>query len=174
MKLFNTIVFAITTNLYIIGCSNNDNPIVFSKITDDSKIILTLDTNKTFTFTARHVKGAAFDESGTYTINDSTIILQYNNKEYSYNCYTIPLPNDTMLFGHYNNTILLYPLYREIPGIDSVLTHEQVMQRIVNEYNSPKFKTHVGTLIFACTQGNAELLYTKPYKISAYYDSFIK
>lgn len=169
-----TIFHIVTACILVYACNTEKTPIIFSKITEDSEITLTLDTNNTFTYKARHVKGAAFNESGTYTVQDTVLILNYSNQEYSYNCYTIPLPNDTLLFGLYNNKTILYSLHTQIPGIDSILTHQQVMQRIVNEYNSQNFTKHIGTFIFACTQGNPSQLYKSTYKISKYYDTFIE
>lgn len=173
LKYILYLIVCVTLTLFTISCNWEQTPVVFTKITEDSEMSITLDTNNTFTHKASHTHGAKFNEQGKYTIIDSLLILNYTNDEYSYNCYTIPLPNDTLLFGRYKDKTLLYTLYTIIPGIDSILTKQEVMQRIVNQYNNPNFPSYIGTFIFECSSNNASQLYSQSHKISKYYDTFI-
>lgn len=156
------------------ACSNPDFPIIFEKNIKDSQMSISLNKDSTFEFSASHVKGTKFLEQGTYSVHDSVLILHYANSEFGYNCYNIPLENDTLLFGTFNSHTLLYNLFKINPITDSILTKTETMNSIIQEYNNPMFHTHIGTFVYNCTQGNAKILYPKQHKISEYYDSFIK
>ena len=159
---------------FILFACNDENPITFSKITDKSTVTLQLDTNKTFIYTANSKVGAAFNEIGTFKIEDSLLILQFENKEYSYGCVTVPLPNDTLLFIKFNNKYVLHPLLNDIPQNNIHISRDQMMKNICAAYTSDIFADLVGKRFFMESKGNVELLYSSKYKISKHYDNFIK
>lgn len=173
MKHSHSLILALYISISMISCESEQTSIVFTKKTEESEMTITLKNDSTFVHNAKHIHGVTFNEVGRYSIHDSIIVLDYTNPEYSYNCYTIPLPNDTLLFGTYDDKILLHTLYKTIPGEDTLLNHAQVMERIVNQYNNPHFSKYIGTLIFVCTQGKPENLYKHRHAISMYYDKFL-
>lgn len=163
--LLAVVVFAFTS------CSKK-NPIVFSKKSETSDIQLSLDTNGTFEYTAHSTQGATFNEKGTYTIEDSLLILRFQFESYDQNCYQIPLRNDTSLIMNYNGKILLYPAIKEIPELDiSIKTNDSLMNIVLEKYQREDFGTQVGIRYFLQTAGDMSLIFNGKWKVSPFYDS---
>jgi len=148
------------------------NPIVFSKKSETSDIQLTLDTNGTFDYVAHSTQGAAFNEKGTYTIEDSLLILRFQFQSYDHNCYEIPLRNDTSLIMNYKGKTVLYPTVKEIPEFDiSIGSNDSLMQIILGEYQSKDFEKYVGSRYFEKTAGDMSLIFNGKWNVSPFYDS---
>lgn len=150
------------------------NPIVFTKQSDLSEVHISLDTNGTFVYNASSKVGAVFNETGTYTIEDTLLILRFTYESYDYLCSTVPLPNDTSLIMHYKGKTILYPTIRKIPEVGLDMTHEELIDSILTRYQRSDFEKDLGTRLFVLESGDMSLLYTGTWKISPYYDSFLK
>lgn len=148
-----------------------DFPIIFSKKTDNDTITLQLFKDNSFIYKAKSSKGVAFNEKGTYFINDSLLILDYKHKEYSYNCLTIPLPNDTLLFVRFESKNILIPVNRIDFITNKIYSTERVMNTIVKEYSLPEFHFLIGSKYFELTEGNISKINNNNYLISKYYDT---
>ncbi|MCL2326980.1 MAG: hypothetical protein FWC39_00550 [Bacteroidetes bacterium] len=95
--------------IFVLAACNRpaQTPVVFSLQTDNVSMTLQLNADKTFSYKTKHIKSVAFNEEGTYTVTDSSVILDYTNPSYSYNCFEIPLDNDTFLLVKYKKTMYL-------------------------------------------------------------------
>ena len=152
-------------------CSCVDkNPIIFTRKTDMSEVKLSLDTNGTFMYTAQSTVGSPFHEEGTYTIEDTLLILRFEFESYTYNTYEIPLENDTMLIMRYKRKNVLFPLRRDFPERNLHLSQKEMMEDVVEIYSSPDFPKYVGTRYFSKSSGDFSLIYKGDSKISPYYD----
>lgn len=152
-------------------CSCVDkNPIIFARKTDMSEVKLSLDTNGTFIYTAQSTVGTPFHEEGTYTVEDTLLILRFEFESYTYNTYEIPLQNDTMLIMSYKGENVLFPLRREFPEQNIHLSQKEMMENIVEIYSSSDFPKYVGTRYFSHSSGDFSFIYKGDYKISPYYD----
>jgi hypothetical protein len=170
----NTISLFLFSMIILVSCKKQNNSIDFIKTTEDSKIQITLHSNKTFDYKAKSTKGVAFHELGTFKILDSLLIIDYTNKEYSYNCYTIALPNDTFLIATVRDVVFLYPLIKEFPEVNKYKTNEDLMNDLVKEYNNKNINGLVGTKYLSAKKDDFEFLYTENSLISKHYDAFIK
>lgn len=157
--------------LFIVSCGKK-NPIVFQKKSDMAEITLSLDTNGTFDYKANSPVGAAFHETGTYTIEDSLLILRFKYESYDHLCYTIPLPNDTTLIMNYKGKTLLYPTIKDIPEFQLHYdSNEELMKQILTVYQRDDFADQVGVRYFALKSGDISLIFNGEWKVSPYYDS---
>ncbi|MCQ2959443.1 MAG: hypothetical protein MJ198_04550 [Bacteroidales bacterium] len=159
----------------IVSCSSKKNPIVFQKKTDKSEILLILDTAGTFEYTAKSTIGATFDEKGTYTIEDSLLILRFQYESYEQACYEIPLPNDTSLIINYKGKYVLYPTIKNIPEYGlHYQSNDELMRQIVKVYQRKDFEEQVGMRYFSLKSGDFTLLFNGNWKVSPFYDSMLK
>ena len=156
---------------FLVTACSQKNPIVFQKKSDVSVVTLSLDTNGTFVYHAESSVGATFNEEGTYTIEDSVLILRYQYESFEHLCYEIPLENDTSLIMNYKGTYVLFPTKKTITNTDiHFSSNEDLMQHIVAEYNRKDFSERVGTHYFGLTAGDFSLLFNGKWNISPYYD----
>lgn len=157
---------------FLVTACSQKNPIVFQKKSDVSEVTLTLDTNGTFVYNAKSTVGAEFNEKGTYSIEDSLLILHYQFESFEHLCYEIPLENDTSLIMNYKGTFLLFPTIKDIPEFNiHFASNEELMQHVVAEYNRTNFSERVGTHYFALTSGDFSLLFNGKWNISPHYDA---
>lgn len=167
----NFILLFIVTSFCFASCAKK-NPIVFEKKSDISVVNLSLDTNGTFHYTAKSKKGIPFDEKGTYTIEDTLLILHYEFESYEKDCYEIPLPNDTSLIMNYNGKVMLYPTVKNHPELGIFIKNDaELMENILKNYQSSDFARQVGVRYFTLKSGDMSLIFNGDWKISPYYDS---
>lgn len=159
---------------FLFASCSNDNPIVFMKKTDMSEVRLALDTNGTFDYTAKSEIGATFHETGTYTVEDSLLILRFTYESFDHLCYEIPLTNDTSLIMNYKGEPMLYPTVKEIQEIGLKMTPAQLMDTIVLLYNRKDFGEYVGKRYFKLDSGDLSLIFKGNWKISPSCDGRIK
>ncbi|MDR1761180.1 MAG: hypothetical protein LBR55_01895 [Bacteroidales bacterium] len=151
MKIFYSIIFALVFD----ACSRPaQTPIVFSLQTDDVSMILQLDTNKTFSYKTKHTKSIAFNESGTYSITDSSLVLKYNNPSYTYNCFEIPLVNDTFVFVKYKE--VLYLVHSNQPNAEQKTAFMTALAQSINNHTFNLFENDFN---LPYSSGNVELIY---------------
>lgn len=147
------------------------NPIVFQKKSADSEVNLSLDTNGSFLYTATSTKGINFREEGTYTIEDSVLILRFRFESYEKDCYAIPLPNDTSLILNHKGKIVLFPLVKVIPGIGVVWNNNtELMDSLVRLSKTETFDKLIGARYFKRVSGDMSLIFNGDWHISPYYD----
>ncbi len=164
------LLFFIGLVLIFSSCAKK-NPIVFQKKSAESEVNLSLDTNGTFLYTAQSTKGIDFREEGTYTIEDSLLILRFRFESYEKDCYAVPLPNDTSLIMNYKGAVVLYPLVKQIPGIGVVWNNNtELMENLVNLYKTESFAKLVGARYFEKVSGDMSLIFNGDWNISPYYD----
>lgn len=155
----------------MIACGKK-NPIVFTKQSDDCLVTLSLDTNGTFEYTATSKVGSAFNEKGTYTIEDSVLILRFQYESYEHLCYEIPLPNDTTLILNYKGKYVLYPTIKDIPELELHYdNNEQLMEQVLDVYQHKDFSSQIGVRYFEQKSGDISLIYNGDWKVSPFYDS---
>lgn len=160
--------------MFAVACGPK-NPIVFQKKSELSEVTLSLDTNGTFEYSAHSTVGAAFNEKGTYTIEDSLLILRYQYQSYEHLCYEIPLQNDTSLIMNYKGTYMLFPIVKDIPEFEvHYSSNKELMEFFMEEYHRSGFSERVGTRYFALKSGDFSLIFNGKWKISPYYDSLLK
>ncbi len=153
------------------SCSKK-NPIVFQKKSETSEIKISLDTSGTFVYTAKSTQGAAFNEAGTYSIEDSLLILRFQFESYDQNCYEIPLQNDTSLIMNYKGKAVLFPTIKSIPDFDIYIKdNDSLMQIIMKKYQSEGFAKEVGTRYFKHVEGDLSLIFNGKWNVSPFYDS---
>ncbi|MBO7055465.1 MAG: hypothetical protein J6W37_08780 [Bacteroidales bacterium] len=161
--------------LFLFSACSKKNPIVFSKKSDLSEISISLDTNGTFVYEASSKVGHAFKENGTFTIEDSLVILRYNYESYSVGCQELPLQNDSMLIMNYKGKFVLYPTIKNIPESNcSFENNDQLMQKVLEIYQRSDFPQYIGKRYFALESGDFSLLFDGNWKVSPYYDSQLK
>ncbi|MDR2962608.1 MAG: hypothetical protein LBU90_03070 [Bacteroidales bacterium] len=103
----NYISFFCALTLFVACNTSKTTPVVFALQRDEVSIRLQLNHDSTFDYKAHHERGVAFHEAGRFTTTDTTLILKYTNPSYSYNCFTVPLENDTFLFVTYKEQLYL-------------------------------------------------------------------
>ena len=168
-------MLSIFLTLFLFSACGKKNPVVFSKKSDLSEVSIALDTNGTFVYEATSKVGHAFKENGTFTVEDSLVILRFNYESYSVGCQEMPLQNDSMLIMNYKGKVLLYPTIINIPGTNcSFENNEKLMQKILEVYQSEDFPNYIGKRYFALTTGDFSLLFHGKWKVSPYYDSQLK
>ena len=161
--------------LFLFSACSKKNPIVFSKKSDLSEISISLDTNGTFVYEASSKVGHAFKENGTFTIEDSLVILRYNYESYSVGCQELPLQNDSMLIMNYKGKFVLYPTIKNIPESNcSFENNDQLMQKVLEIYQRSDFPQYIGKRYFTLESGDFSLLFDGNWKVSPYYDSQLK
>ncbi|MBP5584451.1 MAG: hypothetical protein J6X43_10985 [Bacteroidales bacterium] len=161
--------------LFLFSACSKKNPIVFSKKSDLSEISIALDTNGTFVYEATSKVGHAFKENGTFTIEDSLVILRYNYESYSVGCQELPLQNDSMLIMNYKGKFVLYPTIKNIPESNcSFENNDQLMQKVLEIYQRSDFPQYIGKRYFTLESGDFSLLFDGNWKVSPYYDSQLK
>lgn len=170
----NSLILIFFTIILVTSCKEKKTAITFKKATESSDIQVTFNANKTFDYRAKSTKGVAFHELGTFKIADSLLIIDYTNKEYSYNCYTIALPNDTFLIATIRDEVFLYPILKGFPGQENLKTNKDLMNEIVKEYNNKNINGFVGTKYLSAKKEDFEFLYTGNTIVSKHYDAFIK
>ncbi|MBO7125184.1 MAG: hypothetical protein J6V74_05015 [Bacteroidales bacterium] len=169
------VLLSIFLTLFLFSACGKKNPVVFSKKSDLSEVSIALDTNGTFVYEATSKVGHAFKENGTFTVEDSLVILRFNYESYSVGCQEMPLQNDSMLIMNYKGKVLLYPTIKNIPGTNcSFENNEKLMQKILEVYQSEDFPNYIGKRYFALTTGDFSLLFHGKWKVSPYYDSQLK
>ncbi len=138
--------------LYLISCifclvSCKQSPVVFSLQTDEVSKHLQLNSDRTFTYKSKHIKSIVFEEEGTYSTTDSSLILHYNNLSFSYNCYEFPLVNDTFLFVPYKEKI--YLVYGNQPNEEQrkafmVSLEQSIKNHTFNLFEEDSYMEHSG------------------------------
>lgn len=150
------------------------NPIIFQKTSDLSEVTLTLDTNGTFEYTAQSTVGAQFSEKGTYTVEDSLLILRYQFESFEHLCYEIPLQNDTSLIMNHNGTYFLFPTIKKIPEFEvEYKSNKELMQYFMSLYKEDKLKDFIGHRYFSLRSGDFSLIFKGDWEISPYYDTLL-
>ena len=169
------VLLSIFLTIFLFSACGKKNPVVFSKKSDLSEVSIALDTNGTFVYEATSKVGHAFKENGTFTIEDSLVILRFNYESYSVGCQEMPLKNDTMLIMNYKGKYLLYPTIKSIPETNcSFENNDQLMQKVLEIYQQSDFPQYIGKRYFALESGDFSLLFDGEWKVSPYYDSQLK
>lgn len=143
--------------LLVVSCAKK-NPIVFQKKTDMCEVTVSLDTNGTFRYTANSPLGAAFDESGTYSILDSLLILQFKYDNYEHLCYTIPLVNDTSIIATIGNTIFLFPTVKDDEDTGLHRTEDDIISELYELKNNSQLQDSIGTCYLKKISGDMSLI----------------
>lgn len=153
MKTFPTL-FCI---IFFAACSRPAQmPIVFSLQTDVVSTTLQLNADSTFNYKTKHIKSVLFNEGGTYTVTDSSVILNYTNPSYSYNCSDIPIVTDTFLFVPYKETIYLVRANQPSEEQRAIF-----MKNLAQSITNHTFNLFEEDMYLPHTEGNLELIYTK-------------
>ncbi|MCQ2608861.1 MAG: hypothetical protein MJ197_09275 [Bacteroidales bacterium] len=164
------LLFIIGLVLLFSSCAKK-NPIVFQKKSAESEVNLSLDTNGTFLYTAQSTKGVDFREEGTYTIEDSVLILRFRFESYEKDCYEVPLPNDTSLILKHKGKIVLFPLVKVIPGIGVVWNNNaELMDSLVQLSKTETFDKLIGARYFEKVSGDMSLIFNGNWHVSPFYD----
>ncbi len=149
------VLFAVA--LLFVSCAKK-NPIVFQKKTDLLEVTVSLDTNNTFRYTANSPIGAAFDESGTYSIKDSLLILQFKYDNYEHLCYTVPLTNDTSIIATVGNTTFLFPTVKEIEESGFHRTEADIILELNELQSNSQLQDSIGTRYLKMISGDLSLI----------------
>lgn len=149
------VILALT--LLVVSCAKK-NPIVFQKKTDMCEVTVSLDTNGTFRYTANSPLGVAFDESGTYSILDSLLILQFQYDNYEHLCYTIPLPNDTSIIATIDNTTFLFPTVKDAEEFGFHRTDADIISELNELKTNPNKQDSIGTCYLKQISGDMSLI----------------
>ena len=153
MKTFN-VLFCI---VFFAACSRPaQTPIVFSLQTDVVSKTLQLNADSTFSYKTKHIQGVPFNEEGTYTVTDSSVILNYTNPSYSYNCWEVPIINDTFLFVPYKE--IMYLVRANQPSEEQRAIFIKNLTQSINDHTFNLFEED---MYLPHTEGNLELIYTK-------------
>ena len=169
------VLLSLFLTTFLFSACGKKNPVVFSKKSDLSEVSITLDTNGTFVYEATSKVGHAFKENGTYTIEDSLLILRFEYDSYSVGCQEMPLENDSMLIMNYKGRNVLYPTIKSIPETNCMFeNNDQLMQKVLEIYQHQDFVNYVGSRYFALESGDFSLLFDGNWKVSPYYDSQLK
>lgn len=149
------VMFAVA--LLLVSCAKK-NPIVFQKQTDMFEVTVSLDTNGTFRYTANSPVGAAFDESGTYSILDSLLILQFKYDNYEHLCYTVPLSNDTSIIATVGNITFLFPAAKEIEETGFHRTDADIISELNELKSNFQLQDSIGTRYLKKISGDLSLI----------------
>lgn len=160
----------------IISCRSKES-ISFVQENTVEKTEIILNQNNTFLYKARALqtkKAVDFIQEGTFILQDSLLILDFTYDSYTYECYEIPLPNDTFLVSTFNNTVFLFKLHSFYKERSKPFTYNEMLNSLIELYKRNLIISKQYSEFLSCSQEDFENnFFDRNYIISEYYDKFL-
>ncbi len=153
-------------------CSCSQKELVFEKTSAESAIQLTLVNDTSFEYSAKSPIGARFLEVGTYKLQDTFLILNFKNSGFSYECFDMPLNNDTFLIVNHNQNIALFPIQKTIANVPKKFSYKEMVYSLQEIYKNGKIQLLIDNNFLKTNKLEFEERFgERKYVVSEYFDS---